>query len=269
MTLLTRLWQAGNTLTPTRHPLKLSPMRPSPPSSTLCKFTSFNASYEASFASPLFAIATSNMALISSLFNAISPRFPIRTTDIQVHGGHLVSDVRVRVSLFNGNAILETTADKFSAQFTGAQGQQDVEIIKDCVSLALDGLRSWNTELKVRQEILKATFFGDLLQDNITSTDVINACINANERFTPESYGAASIHPALRIELENPEESWRVSLDLVRSWVAPKGFLLIADATFQDGTIYSTLQEKVDFINKRIARFLADAGLTSSSDQPA
>ena len=83
--------------------------------------------YEATFSTPAFRLARENIEVLSILFKHLAPQYSVRPSDMHVSGGTALSDVKARISLFTGNGVLEITADKFSATFTNAVGQQDIE----------------------------------------------------------------------------------------------------------------------------------------------
>ena len=97
-------------------------------------------SYEAIFRIPLFELARKNADVLKILHRHLTPYASINSSDMHALGGGALSDLKVRISLFRGNGILEITADKFSAIFKNAVGQKDIDLIKNCAASGMEAI---------------------------------------------------------------------------------------------------------------------------------
>ncbi len=73
--------------------------------------------YEAAFFGSGFDLSARNMEVLRSFHEGIGSSYPIRSSDMQISRGDRLSEVRVRISLFGGNGLIDVTEDRLSISF--------------------------------------------------------------------------------------------------------------------------------------------------------
>ena len=104
---------------------------------------------EADFSDPLFDLPGRNAEVLKALHRFIHPRFPLRSSDMQALGGNTLSDVSVRLTMFEGHGTISVTAEKFSGYFRGLKRDEDIGVCNECITLASQGLASAMPENRV------------------------------------------------------------------------------------------------------------------------
>jgi hypothetical protein len=218
--------------------------------------------YEVVFSTPMFKLVRENVDMLRIFYQHLAPHYLVRPSDMQVSGGTALSDVKARITLFRGNGILEVTVDKFSATFTNAVGEKDLETIKDCVAISLSALAEWLPTMTYREHVIRVAAFLSLLSDSpIAADDFLNNLMGNKMAFRGEDIGASKSHFGLKAEFENPEEKWIVSFDVSRSWINGDMLIVNSSAIYQGDSVMKSLDDKAAHIQMVFNSFLTTIGL--------
>lgn len=217
-------------------------------------------SYEANFLIPAFDLAKESVSVLNALYRHLAPRYTPRSSDMQVVGGSLLSDLKARITLFGGLGVLEVTADKFSASFTNAVGT-DIETIKDCVAAALAAMAEWSPDLSYREESIRATVFLNIMDGADARDNFLNNLVGGKAAIQPEDFGATRVYPGMKVECVNLDDKWTVGFDVYRSWAIGEMLVANCNAIYQQGTPLTTFEEKAAHAGKMFTDFLAHVGL--------
>ena len=114
---------------------------------------------EADFSDPLFDLPGRNTEVLKALHRSIHPRFPLRSSDMQALGGNTLSDVSVRLTMFEGHGTISVTAETFSGYFRGLKRDEDIGVCNECITLASQGLASAMPENRVSAVATQAIFW--------------------------------------------------------------------------------------------------------------
>jgi hypothetical protein len=195
-------------------------------------------------------------------YQHLAPHYIMRPSDMQVSGGTALSDVKARITLFRGNGVLEVMVDKFSARFSNAVGEKDLETIKDCVTISLSALAEWLPIMTYREHVIRGAAFLSLLSDSPTAADdFLNNLMGNKMTFRGEDIGASKSHFGLKAEFENPEEKWIVSFDVSRSWISDDMLIVNSSAIYQGDSAMKSLDDKAAHIQMVFNSFLTTIGL--------
>lgn len=216
-----------------------------------------NISYEASFRNPVFELARENVEVLKIFHRHLTPRYSVSSSDMQALGGNALSDLKARITLFRGNGVLEITADKFSAIFTNAVGQQDIETIKYCVGSGLAAIAEWSPDLAYREEVIRLTAFLNLKGEADARDNFLHNLIGSKMMFRADDFGASKVHSGLKVEFENSGDKWIVGFDVSRSWANSDMLIVNCNATYQEGGALTTFDDKATHAGKMVADFLA------------
>lgn len=222
--------------------------------------------YEANFLTPAFDLAKGSVDVLNTLYRHLTPRYTPLSSDMQVVGGNLLSDLKARITLFRGLGVLEVTADKFSASFTNAVGN-DIETIKDCVATGLAAMAEWSPDLSYREESIRLSAFLKIMGGAAARDDFLNNLSGGKAAFQPEDFGASTVYSGMKIEFENPEDKWKVGFDVYRSWADSEMLVVSCNAIYQPGAVFATFEDKATHAGKVVADFLAKIGLESQNSK--
>src|SRR4051812_1194229 len=93
--------------------------------------------YEGRFARPCVDFVLSPAAVVKSVFNTLTTRWSVATSDVSVASRVnevRLNEVRIKLTLFNGQGTLEMDVDKIGGHFTNALFTRDLVTIGDCLA---------------------------------------------------------------------------------------------------------------------------------------
>lgn len=217
--------------------------------------------YETHTSAPLFNLPRKNIELLKAIFERINPRYAIGINDMQASGGESFSDVKVQVGLFGGRGTLAVFANKFVATFTGAQGENDIKIIQDCINMSLDALKSSFEDLRFDSEFINSAMTLELLSEPRDASAFLGTLMKPSMPIEPASVGATQIHQGLKVHAENKDFGTYIFFDLARSVSEPNIMFFHAYSTFSGSCPLRSFDEKVNYYRETIASFLKSIGV--------
>lgn len=222
--------------------------------------------YEAHFSTPLFILAANPTAVLEALHNRLSPKYSIPSRDLTVDSARSVGELRAKVNLFAGRGTLEVSADSLVARFTDPRGANDIEVIKDCIQLAHDGLSALKTSgrLAAREETVTIRMFNELVDSPADARVFLRNLFPQSELYPFGDVGAKlEVVPGFHMELLHANEKWEFTLGLQRAVRSDKELFTVGIVRFLDGGRFVTLDEKA----KHSVALMQDA-LTRLSLEP-
>ena len=100
-----------------------------------------NLEYEAHFSTPLFELPLRNIQVLKALYQAVSPLGALRSSDMQVVGGTLLSEVRIGLNVLNGTGWLNLTTDILTIRFNRLLSSEHFAQCKACISLSEQAIK--------------------------------------------------------------------------------------------------------------------------------
>ena len=113
--------------------------------------------YEVTFRRPAFDLPSNNTSLLKAFYETIHPRFPFNTRDMNVTGGNFLSDVHIRVTLFNGNVAIDVSADRLSVFFNNLRTEEDLVVCQECIALTEEALKKSLSDVQFATVAIKPT----------------------------------------------------------------------------------------------------------------
>ncbi len=168
--------------------------------------------YEAEFSVPLFDLPGRTTELMRALHQFIHPRFPLRTTDLQVSGGNALSDVCVRVTMFGGNGTIEVTVEKLSMRFNGLRSEQDLAICNECFALVVQALKGAFPQVVIATVAVRSTLSLRLGDGSVDARDFLQQVVKPGIDMDLTGLGNAALYPCINLEVQNDDEGWRAVL---------------------------------------------------------
>lgn len=220
-----------------------------------------NLTYEAEFSAPSFDLPGQNTLVLKSLYERINPRYPIRPTEMQVTGGNVLSDVRVRVTLFQGNGVLEITVDKLSCVFSYLRTKEDVTTCKDCISLSEQALRTSLPDVSIRAVALKPNMVFQLGGGLENAASHLSRMVGANTEVNLSGFGNAVQHSGVNREIENSEEGWDAIFHAFRDRTHESSLFVTCHALYSENGAIRALEDRANHLEQLLSAFLESIGL--------
>lgn len=225
--------------------------------------------YEAGFKEPAFDVPQSAPQILADFYRALSPKFPIKLSDMQAFGGNRLSDVNVRILLFSGNGQLELRLDKFSAVFHSVRTTEDVGIVRTCINIC--------------NEVLNTTLPNMIVEKTSIRIDSWLACEGAaaaaqgllDELHPPrvhsgvKGFDDAKLRHLESAELRNDAEGWSAIFGLDESLIPQAHLYFSCSVTYTEAGRYKTLSERTEHAEGVYRNILTYYGLEAESDVEA
>lgn len=220
-----------------------------------------NVSYDVNFAAPSFDLPGKSTAVLRALYETIHPRFPISTKNMQVVGGNQLSDVHVRVTLFNGNCVIDLSVEQMSLAFNNLRSKEDVAVCRDCISLSEEALKSSLPEVTVRAVALKPTLFLELGDGEEDAANHLSRVMGTRTNLDLGGFGSAVQRPGVNLEVENSQDGWNAILHAFWDRTKVSSLILSCQAVYAADGKVSGLDSRVEHIEQLLKAFLDSIGL--------
>lgn len=221
--------------------------------------------YEAKFKAASFRFATGPAVLLREWYEAISPRYSLSTQDLSVDPGRTVADVRAGASLFGGNVTFEVNAERFKGVFRNVFSEADVQIVKDCLALALTATTR-ALEVEYAEEQIRLQTVATLLDDPTASqTFLQNLFTKSSPLASIDVPGVDTVIPGGEIELISSREAWSFAYAIAKSVLRPEEVLINAHARYELGSPYRDVDAQQDHFVKCLSAAFAACGLETST----
>ncbi len=220
-----------------------------------------NVTYDVDFAAPSFDLPISNTSVLKAFYETIHPRFPINARDMYVSGGNLLSDIHVRVTLFNGDGVIDISVDKMSLVFNNLRTEKDLKICRDCISLSEEALQKSLPDVSVCTVAIKPTLFLELIGGEQDAGNHLSRLQGSSIQLDLSAFGNATQHPGVNLEVENSEEKWDALFHAFRNQIRASSLILSCQASYRaDGTVRG-LENRANHLKQLLLAFLDSIGL--------
>ena len=215
-----------------------------------------NMTYDVEFAAPAFDLPSRSTNVLKAFYKTIHPHFPINTRDMRVDGGNLLSDVRVRVTLFNGNSVIDISVDRMSLVLNNLRTKEDLATCKDCISLSEEALQKSLPDVPVRNTTIKPVLFLELQGREQNASKHLSRLQEASIQLDLSPFGRAVQHPGVNLEVENSEEGWSTVFHAFRDQSKASALILSCHTIYRaDGTLRG-LENRMDHLERLLKAFL-------------
>ncbi len=227
-----------------------------------CKRMDLN--YEIEFSAISFDLPERGLALLKSIHANINPQFSIAATDMHVFGGNSLSDIRVRVSMFNRNAQIEITTDRCTISFLNLLNDDHLTICKICISLIEKALKDVLTNVQFDAAIIKPILYLELGRGESSASSYLTSLTPPNSRSSLDEIGNVTVHPGINIEVDNEEEKWNVILNAFRDRAEDSSLIVSCHALYSEKGEIHGLDSRSEHLKRLINVFLNNIGLDVS-----
>ena len=211
--------------------------------------------YDVEFVAPAFDLPNNNTSVLKTFYETIHPRFRINTRDMYVTGGNLLSDVHVRVTLFNGNGTIDISVDRMSLVFNNLSSKEDLTTCKDCISLSEEALQKSLPAVSSQTIAIKPTLFLELQEGGQNASDYLSQLLRSSFQPDLSAFGNTVQHPGVSLEVENFEEKWDATFHALRNRIKASALIVSGQANYHTDGIVRGLENRVDHMDKLLMAF--------------
>ncbi len=220
-----------------------------------------NLAYDVEFSAPSFDLPISNVNVLRVFYETIHPRFPINARDMYVTGGNLLSDVHVRITLFNGNGSIDISVDRMSLVFNNLMTREDLTICKDCISLSEEALHKSLPNVSVRTIAIKPTLYLGLNGDQEDVSNYLARLPATNLKLDLSAFGSTVQHPGINLEVDNYDERWNAIFHAFQDRTRVASLTLFCSAVYRaDGKVRG-LENRAKHLEQLLNTFLDSISL--------
>ncbi len=221
--------------------------------------------YEAKFKSASFRFATGPAVLLREWYESISPRYSLSTQDLFADPGRTVADVRVGASLFGGNVTFEANAERFKEIFRNVFSQTDIQIVKDCLALAL-AATTRALEIEYAEQQIRLQMFATLLDEPTASATFLQNLFADNSPLTGiDVPGVDTVIPTGGVELISSKEAWSFGYEVAKSVLLPDEIFVNAHVRYDIGSPYRDLAMQQDHFVRCLSSAFGACGMVTSA----
>ena len=217
--------------------------------------------YEGSFAVPSFDLMTRRPELLRTLHEEFRDLYHIAAEDVQVSDGSRLSDGRVSIDLFSGNATIEVTPDEFRMVLDNLPGWNVLQAVgRRCIESAIRAITDSIPELSIDLATVEVT-----LQINAGDEKPARHLLNRAARTTPfdfSAFGDVSQYHDVNFEIENDEEQW-TTLFRVRADLHDETLLVLSCYTlYEEDGKYRDPTAQIEHVHRVIRTLLPQIGVS-------
>jgi hypothetical protein len=230
---------------------------PPPMQSTIIRF---DVVHELAFVRPTFGFADRPSQVLKIFYETIAPRFPIATEHLTIIPSNVLSEVQIRIGLFNNLAPLELRSERMTLRFPNVN-QADMALINDATILAYDALMKAQPEL-ARDTSRFNAYFWLKVEGGAEGVQLL-----FKNRATPskpiqaQTFGANTSSHYVKVSLKNEVEKWDVSINTEPSMVAGSDLFVLLITSFYPGTPHAEIHEQIEFVKKIVSNLWPSLGL--------
>jgi len=225
-----------------------------------CTVIRFDIVQELAFARPVFGFIEHASQVLKIFYETIAPRFPIATEHVAVAPSNVLSEVQIRIGLFNNLAQLELRSERMTLRFPNIV-QADVALVKDASLLAYDALK------KAQPELVCATskfnlFFWLRVEGGVDGVKFLSKNrATPSEPIQAQTFGATTASHYVKVSLQNEADKWDMSVNTEPSIVPGTDLFVVLTMSFHPGTPYDELHKQIEFVENIIPKLWPSLGL--------
>ena len=221
--------------------------------------------YEADFSAPLFDLSARNTEVLRSFHEGIGSSYPVRSSDMRISRGDRLSEVRVRISLFGGNGLIDVTADRLSISFEYMRTEEQAAICKECISLSEQALKRIFPDLAAHIVTFNPTLFLRLGDGSVSARSHLAQVAGTGTSTDLSGFGGAICHPCVNLEVENEDEHWNADFHAYGEWGSEPSLIASCRVMYDENGTIRGLDDRFRHVDRLLATLLGGIGLEVSS----
>ena len=222
---------------------------------------SMNFEYEVSFTAPLFDLTARCPELLRALHEGFESLYSFDAEDVQVSDGSRLSDGRISISLFGGNAAVEVTAEELRMVFNNLPNWNYLPgLCQRCIASATRAIVEAMPGSEMGMVAIDVT-----LRMNTGNVEPARHLLNRvvrTESFDFSGFGDVSQSHDVKFTVENDEEQW-TALFYANGDLSDEFSLILRCYTLygEDGKFLG-LEAQVGHVDKMIRTLLPQIGMS-------
>ncbi len=202
--------------------------------------------FETVFIRPAFSVAQKTTKVLESIYDALSPRFSVQLSDLQVQPGLSFADVFVRVNIFGGNGQLELRVDKFTGRFQNLKTSDDVKSVKESLDLSEKAIAEVIPDMREKTTAIRTASWLNCGLDGAAAANLREKWVDASANVPYRQLGAASLNCPIEASFDNEEERWAVSFRIEPSASNSADLYFACNGLYAPGGKFSNLDERAE-----------------------
>ena len=223
---------------------------------------SMNFEYEGHFIAPSFDMTTSRPELLKALHKEFRPLYSFDAADVQVSDGSRLSDGRISIRLFDGNATIEVTAEKLRMVFNNLPEWNFLpHLCQMCITSATQAIVDTMPESAMGTVAIDVTLH--LNSSNVEPDRRLLNRVTRTNSFDFSGFGDVSQYHDVKFRIENDEEQWTTLCHAYGDGdLADESSLTLSCYTLygEDGK-FRGLEAQIEHMDKMIRTLLPQFGM--------
>ena len=171
------------------------------------RLASMNFEYEMNFTAPSFDLTARRPELLRALHKGFDPRYSFGAEDVQVSDGSRLSDGRISISLFGGNAAIEVTAKEIRMVFNNLPDWNYLPgLCQSYIASAIQAVAEAMPGSEMGMVTIDVTLH--MNTGNVEPARHLLNRVARTDSFDFSDFGDVSQSHDVKFEIENDEEQW-------------------------------------------------------------
>ncbi len=206
---------------------------------------------------PLFALAARHADVLQACYNKIGDNYGLQLADLQSLGGTSYAENFARIACPALNGSVEIRVDRLIGQFNGLASQQ-TDQARLIVSRCEQALRDIFPNFAVSSTLINVMSWLTCESSTQSVQEALDARHEIN--FDPRSVGAEAVSFAVRGQLRNEEDAWRIGFALEPSALPEYALYAACFANYFGRGKHDDFQERSAHISLMLSSILSQFG---------
>ncbi len=223
--------------------------------------SSMNFEYEVSFTAPSFDLTVRRPELLRALHKGLESLNSFDADDVQVSDGSRLSDGRISISLFGGNAAIEVSAKELRMVFNDLPDWNYLPgLCQTCIGPAIrataEALPGSEMDIAAIDVTLRMS------TGNVEPTRHLLNRVARTESFIFSGFGDVSQFHDVKFEIENDEEQWTALFHVYGDFPDEFSLVLSCYTLYGEEGKFLDLEAQVGHVDKMIRTLLPQLGMS-------
>ena len=223
------------------------------------RLASMDLTFELHFTVPLFDLPERRADLLRALHDTLPEPFAFDTDDISLSQGDTLSEFRVSVSVFYGNAKIDISPESIEMLFLEMPRIEFLQLSRRVIESAQQAVTSFSRDAEIAFTSIGVFLRVDLDQECSARDHLNNVCQSRPLDFS--GFGNTLQHHEIQFDVRDVDDSWSVSChargDLKQESRLNVSFFAIYD---EDGRI-DGLENQINHLERLVTGLLPQIGV--------
>jgi hypothetical protein len=212
--------------------------------------------HESLFAQPAFQLAQSAPTVLKIFYDQISPRYKVPDEHMSVGASNTLSDLVIRMGLFDNSATLEVRPRKMLLMFPNITKKEHVQIIKDVITLAYDARQKAMPDVATGNSRFLLHAWLAVEEGKDAAHRALAKSAAPTSTIDPRSLGAEQVTHYVKMRITNETENWDMLVSEEVSAILDAHLFVSIDTWFGPSTKYATVSQKFEFIEQILPKIV-------------